>query len=90
MISISDNTAADHLIDHLGRETIEANIATVAPQSAARNVPFLSTADMARLKFVRPELGSEYLTLGSIEATPPVLGDPFRPGSLSVGRSCTP
>lgn len=42
MISISDNTATDLLIDFLGRETLEA----LSP----RNVPFLRTSDMFRLK----------------------------------------
>ena len=68
MISISDNTAADHLIDHLGRRAVEATILAVAPQSAPRNIPLLSTADMARLKFLRPDLGREYLMLRTIEA----------------------
>jgi len=44
MISISDNTATDHLIHALGRETVEA----AAPE---RMRPFLTTFDMFRLKY---------------------------------------
>lgn len=44
MISISDNTATDHLLHFLGRQTVEA----VAPETMK---PFLSTSDMFRLKW---------------------------------------
>lgn len=44
MISISDNTATDHLIAILGRENVEA----VAPE---RMRPFLMTMEMFRLKY---------------------------------------
>ncbi len=63
MISISDNTATDLLIHHLGRDDIEATIRELAPDGAALTVPLLSTADMARLKYVSPDLGAEYLAL---------------------------
>ncbi|MDP8225152.1 MAG: serine hydrolase [Candidatus Lernaella stagnicola] len=49
MISISDNTAADHLLFYVGRDAVEAT----APE---RVRPFYSTAEMFRLKFgVEPE-----------------------------------
>jgi hypothetical protein len=48
MISVSDNTATDHLIAHLGRAAVEA----VAP---ARVRPFLSTIEMFRIKWGMPE-----------------------------------
>ncbi|HEY9069810.1 MAG TPA: serine hydrolase [Candidatus Ozemobacteraceae bacterium] len=44
MISMSDNTATDHLITILGREAVEA----AAPR---RMRPFLTTMEMFRLKF---------------------------------------
>ncbi|MDX2118571.1 MAG: serine hydrolase [Planctomycetota bacterium] len=49
MISISDNTAADHLLLHVGREAAEAFMArcTASPE---RNRPMLSTLDMFKLK----------------------------------------
>jgi len=50
MISISDNTATDHLLFTLGREKVEAELGLMGNSSAARNQPFLSTAEMFRLK----------------------------------------
>ncbi|MBP8880818.1 MAG: serine hydrolase [Dermatophilaceae bacterium] len=63
MISISDNTATDHLIDLVSREAITDVIRELAPDGAARTLPLLTTADMARLKFVHPNLGAEYIKL---------------------------
>lgn len=63
MISISDNTATDHLIDLIGRDAISEVIREFAPDGAERTLPLLSTADMARLKFVHPNLGHEYAGL---------------------------
>jgi beta-lactamase class A len=48
MISISDDTAADHLLFWLGRDAVQV----VAP---ARLRPFLSTSEMFRLKWGVPE-----------------------------------
>lgn len=54
MISASDNTATDALIALLGRERIEAE--------TPRNTPFLTTADMFRLKAVGNEaLAAEWI-----------------------------
>jgi beta-lactamase class A len=44
MISISDNTAADHLLHFLGRKTVER----IAPETMR---PFLSTSEVFRLKW---------------------------------------
>ncbi|NEE02984.1 serine hydrolase [Phytoactinopolyspora halotolerans] len=66
MISISDNSATDHLISLIGAQTVEAVIAEVAPASSEQNIPLLTTADMARLKFVAPELGAEYEALDGV------------------------
>ena len=52
MITISDNTATDTLIDILGRETIEAEIARSGSASVARNTPFLKTLEAFALKSV--------------------------------------
>jgi hypothetical protein len=48
MISRSDNTAADHLLSYLGRDTVEA----VAPEGMK---PFLFTNEMFKLKSVSGE-----------------------------------
>jgi hypothetical protein len=47
MISVSDNTATDHLIAFVGRSAIEDAAGTASP---ARDVPFLSTRDLFALK----------------------------------------
>lgn len=50
MISISDNTATDMLLETLGRDKVETMIATAGNTHAARNRPMLSTYDMFTLK----------------------------------------
>lgn len=55
MISISDNTATDHLLYTLGRNKVEK----ISPQ----NVPFLSTLEMFKLKGI-PGMDKKYLALG--------------------------
>ena len=52
MISISDNTAADHLLFHLGRPAVEAAMIASGSQSAARNQPFLTTREMFTFKLL--------------------------------------
>lgn len=55
MISISDNTAADHLLRHLGRENVEAMQAEMGHGQPELNVPFLTTRDLFALKMSLPE-----------------------------------
>ncbi|MEM1330724.1 MAG: serine hydrolase [Planctomycetota bacterium] len=71
MISISDNTATDHLIDFVGRERVEEVMARMhgAPE---RNRPFLKTREMFTVKFPPepdPGLGlrERYLAAGEDE-----------------------
>jgi beta-lactamase class A len=54
MISVSDNTAADHLIHRLGRAAVEAELAALGNHSVARNEPFLTTREMFALKLAAP------------------------------------
>lgn len=49
MISISDNTATDHLLAYVGRERVEASMRRFNAEPA-RNTPFLSTSEMFRIK----------------------------------------
>ncbi len=49
MISISDNTAADHLLARIGRDKVEAYMTRLNPD-AAKSLPFLSTMEMFRIK----------------------------------------
>lgn len=50
MISISDNTATDHLIDLLGRESVEAIQSQYGSSTPELNKPFLTTREFAALK----------------------------------------
>jgi hypothetical protein len=52
MISVSDNTATDLLIATLGRERVEAALATMGVADPSRTQPFLTTCEMFLLKFV--------------------------------------
>ena len=53
MISISDNTATDHLLAKLGRERVEARVQATGHASPARMRPFLSTREMFKMKLGR-------------------------------------
>lgn len=50
LISQSDNTATDQLIHTLGRERVEKAVAMAGHSQPARNVPFLTTLEMFKLK----------------------------------------
>jgi hypothetical protein len=50
MISISDNTATDHLMGRLGRARVEAQQFRFAMAEARRNAPFLTTRELFVLK----------------------------------------
>ncbi|MBI5362941.1 MAG: serine hydrolase [Planctomycetes bacterium] len=64
MISISDNTATDHLLFALGRERVEGLLGTMGNAHAERSIPFLATNELFRLKMTRGAQGAdEYLKL---------------------------
>ena len=50
MISISDNTATDHLIDFVGREQVEKALKLAKHGAPAANTPFLRTRELFALK----------------------------------------
>jgi hypothetical protein len=52
MISISDNTATDHLIDRLGRSAVEAALPRAGVARPELNQPFLATRELFWLKFL--------------------------------------
>jgi beta-lactamase class A len=54
MISRSDNTATDALLQALGRDRVEAMMATVGVKAPERNRPFLSTREAFALKMGDP------------------------------------
>lgn len=64
MISISDNTATDHLLHLLGRETVERQMAAMGHRHPQWNTPLLSTREMATLRDRNEGLpGKRYQTL---------------------------
>lgn len=54
MIAISDNTATDILIEHLGRAQIERAVAETGHHDPAALTPFLTTGEMFRLGWGDP------------------------------------
>jgi beta-lactamase class A len=64
MISISDNTAADHLLYTLGRRTVEAAVRATGHKTPALDTPFLSTRELFVLKLgLKPDEVERYLKL---------------------------
>lgn len=64
MISISDNTATDHLIRTVGRDRVEAAVRAAKHAKPALDVPFLTTRDMFVLKLgLSPEEREKYLAM---------------------------
>ena len=64
MISISDNTATDHLIDWVGRTQVEQALTDLGHATPKDNIPFLNTAEFFRFKTGQNvEQVSEYLQL---------------------------
>jgi hypothetical protein len=62
MISISDNTAADHLIHFLGRKAVQAQLFRFGNRNAEQDIPFLTTRELFDLKSVDyPALADGYL-----------------------------
>jgi beta-lactamase class A len=60
MISISDNTATDHLLALAGRHNVEAMLPKLGMKNPSADVPLLATLEMFRLKS-DPELRKKYL-----------------------------
>ncbi len=54
MIQKSDNTATDHMLFTAGRENVEQMMATMGVAEPGRNVPLISTRELAMLKFAYP------------------------------------
>ncbi len=64
MISISDNTATDHLLYLLGRERIEEQMTRMGDRNADWNRPLLSTREMTMLRDKKTGmLGNQYRKL---------------------------
>ncbi len=54
MIKISDNTAADHLLNIVGRKRVEEQVRLLGNDFVLENTPFLSTAEMFKIKWGAP------------------------------------
>jgi beta-lactamase class A len=67
MISISDNTATDHLLFHLGRENVEAFQARMGHSDPTANMPFLATRELFVLKLALPPERAEAYAEASVE-----------------------
>ena len=68
MISISDNTATDHLIHRLGRANVEREFVRFGNRAAARDVPLLTTRENTILKInASASLRNAYARAGSAE-----------------------
>jgi Beta-lactamase enzyme family len=65
MISISDNTAADLLAHTLGRTNIEAMLRETGNTHANRDIPFLTTLEMFKLKSHDAQMGNHYVELST-------------------------
>lgn len=65
MISVSDNSATDILLFHLGRQKVEAMLPVVGmTDGGARNIPFLGALEVFKLKGVDGgALGSRYIAM---------------------------
>lgn len=55
MVSVSDNTAADHLMHRIGRENVEAALTAMGNAEPTRNEPFLTTREWFALKSALPD-----------------------------------
>jgi hypothetical protein len=65
MISISDNTAADHLLHDLGRVAVERQLQRFGNRHAQLDVPFPTTRELFALKGDDfPAAADHYLSLG--------------------------
>lgn len=51
MISVSDNTATDLVMAHVGRQAIEASLGGLGMDDPGRNLPFVTTRELSLLKW---------------------------------------
>jgi hypothetical protein len=93
MISISDNTAADMLIELLGRPAIEASLASAGLGDPERDIPFLTTRELFALKLDGwPDLAARYAHAGQGERRALLAGLAGRPlpGAEAIRGWSTP
>ena len=62
MIAVSDNTAADLIIQHLGRSVVETHLTALGMQDPSITLPFLTTREFGLLKAaVDDEVQASYI-----------------------------
>ncbi|MHC4605779.1 MAG: serine hydrolase [Planctomycetota bacterium] len=76
MISVSDNTATDHLLHYAGRRRVEAMMKTMGNAKPERSMPFLTTLELFKLKSDK-ELRAQYLAADT-EGRRKLLAGPVR------------
>lgn len=92
MISVSDNTATDHLIDLLGRQTVESAMPAYGHTAPELNTPFLTTRELTALK-IGPASGLSVQWLeGDEQARREILEQisDIRPADLPLGEWTEP
>lgn len=75
MISISDNTAADHLLHHLGRENVEAFQAEMGHGDPSVNIPMLTTRELFILKLTFDDAQREAFAAADVEEQRRILAE---------------
>ena len=55
MISVSDNTATDLVMLHVGRDAIESSLGDLGMHDSERNIPFVTTRELSLLKWGVPK-----------------------------------
>jgi len=86
MISQSDNTAADHLMHLLGRERMEQQQRRLGVRRPERNQPFLTTAELFKLKLVLPPDELDTYIQSDVEQRRKFLETKVKPLSLERPR----
>jgi hypothetical protein len=84
MISISDNTATDHLLRALGRVNVEAIQAEMGHGAPEVNVPMLTTRELFALKLVMPQETVDAFIAGTDEEQRAILDNDVAAAALSV------
>jgi hypothetical protein len=93
MISISDNTATDHLIDLVGREAVEAYYLKRTSEQG-RTLPFLKTMEMFRIKLAPDRELAERYAEASVDdrraalmhRDVPTEGERLKPGQVAASE----
>ncbi len=75
MISISDNTATDHLLHHLGRENVEAFQAEMGHGDPSVNMPMLATRELFSLKLVFDDAQREAFLAADVDEQRRILAE---------------